>query len=224
MLETHNLITIACRYNRREISAPRRAAGLDDGRFPMIRRRTVLRWLSAIVAVFADTRRFDARAAVGENFKTLTPRQARVVAAIAERIWPGAESAGAVTYIDRALADAYRREARRYRIVLAQLDSAARQRFGRPFVAANGEEQDALLRDLESGHLSQLAGSQGTALFDLLRKHVMEGVLSDPIYGGNRDFAGWKAVGYPGPAREHSAEEQASMQPSNRSYHSIRDL
>lgn len=190
----------------------------------MIGRRAVLQWLSAVAAVFADARRFDARAAVGERFKTLTPHQARVVAAIAERIWPGAESAGAVTYIDRALAQAYRREARRYRLVLAQLDIAARQRFGGPFVAASGAEQDALLRDLESGHLSQIAGSHGTALFDLLRKHVMEGVLSDPIYGGNRDFAGWKAVGYPGPSRDHGAEEQTSTQASNQPFRSIKDL
>jgi len=190
----------------------------------MIGRRAVLRWLSAIAALFADTRRFDARAAVGERFKTLTPHQARAVAAIAERIWPGAESAGTVTYIDRALAHAYRREVRRYRVVLTRLDRAAQQRFGVAFVAASGEEQDALLRDLESGHLPELAGPQGTALFDLLRRHVMEGVLSDPIYGGNRDFAGWKAVGYPGPSREHSAEEQTSLQPSSQPFRSIRDL
>ena len=190
----------------------------------MIGRRVVLQWLSAIAALFADARRFDARAAVGEKFKTLTPHQARVVAAVAERIWPGAESAGAVIYIDRALGQAYRRDAPRYRIALAQLDLAARQRFGVAFVAASGDEQDALLRDLESGHLPQLAGSRGTALFDLLRKHVMEGVLSDPIYGGNRDFAGWKTVGYPGPSREHSAEEQTSLQPSSQPFRSIKDL
>jgi gluconate 2-dehydrogenase gamma chain len=26
----------------------------------------------------------------------------------------------------------------------------------------------------------------------------MEGFFADPIYGGNRDKAGWKMVGYPG--------------------------
>ena len=26
----------------------------------------------------------------------------------------------------------------------------------------------------------------------------MEGMFSDPIYGGNRDKAGWKLLGYPG--------------------------
>ena len=26
----------------------------------------------------------------------------------------------------------------------------------------------------------------------------MEGMFADPIYGGNRDFAGWRLVGFPG--------------------------
>ena len=26
----------------------------------------------------------------------------------------------------------------------------------------------------------------------------MEGYFADPIYGGNRDMAGWKLVGFPG--------------------------
>jgi gluconate 2-dehydrogenase gamma chain len=27
---------------------------------------------------------------------------------------------------------------------------------------------------------------------------VMEGMFADPIYGGNRDKAGWKMLGFPG--------------------------
>jgi hypothetical protein len=26
----------------------------------------------------------------------------------------------------------------------------------------------------------------------------MEGMFADPIYGGNKDFAGWRLVGFPG--------------------------
>jgi gluconate 2-dehydrogenase gamma chain len=29
--------------------------------------------------------------------------------------------------------------------------------------------------------------------------NTRNGFLSDPIYGGNRDFAGWKLLGFPGP-------------------------
>jgi gluconate 2-dehydrogenase gamma chain len=31
----------------------------------------------------------------------------------------------------------------------------------------------------------------------------MEGLFSDPIYGGNRDKAGWKMVGFPGAIAVH---------------------
>ena len=32
---------------------------------------------------------------------------------------------------------------------------------------------------------------------------VMEGMFSDPIYGGNRDKAGWKLIGFPGVIAVH---------------------
>ena len=32
---------------------------------------------------------------------------------------------------------------------------------------------------------------------------VMEGMFSDPIYGGNRDKAGWKMIGFPGVIAVH---------------------
>jgi gluconate 2-dehydrogenase gamma chain len=38
-------------------------------------------------------------------------------------------------------------------------------------------------------------------LFSTLQDDANEGFLADPIYGGNRDFAGWKLVGYPGAQR-----------------------
>jgi gluconate 2-dehydrogenase gamma chain len=28
--------------------------------------------------------------------------------------------------------------------------------------------------------------------------NAMEGFFADPIYGGNRDMAGWKLIGFPG--------------------------
>ena len=34
--------------------------------------------------------------------------------------------------------------------------------------------------------------------FEAVLQSAMEGFFSDPIYGGNRDMAGWKMVGYPG--------------------------
>jgi gluconate 2-dehydrogenase gamma chain len=31
-----------------------------------------------------------------------------------------------------------------------------------------------------------------------LLQNVREGLFSDPIYGGNRNMAGWKLIGFPG--------------------------
>ena len=36
--------------------------------------------------------------------------------------------------------------------------------------------------------------------FKMVLEDVYEGMFSDPVYGGNRDLAGWKLVGYPGSA------------------------
>jgi gluconate 2-dehydrogenase gamma chain len=33
----------------------------------------------------------------------------------------------------------------------------------------------------------------------MLWQNTGEGFFADPMYGGNRDFAGWKLVGFPGP-------------------------
>jgi hypothetical protein len=165
-----------------------------------------------------------ASAAAVEEFTTLTRDQAMSVTAIAERIWPGAERAGAPTYIDRALAGAYAPQIAGYHTVLAQLDAVAQSRFGSVFAKASGEEQDALLGELEANRLEDLPAPRGKDLFDMLRDHVMEGVLCDPVHGGNRDFAGWKDVGYPGPYRLYTSDEQTSTQPLNLPYQGIEDL
>ena len=33
---------------------------------------------------------------------------------------------------------------------------------------------------------------------------VMEGMFSDPIYGGNRNKAGWRMIGFPGVVAVHA--------------------
>ena len=35
----------------------------------------------------------------------------------------------------------------------------------------------------------------------------MEGMFADPIYGGNKDFAGWKLVGFPGAQRLYTTAD-----------------
>ncbi|HEX2863394.1 MAG TPA: gluconate 2-dehydrogenase subunit 3 family protein, partial [Deinococcales bacterium] len=61
--------------------------------------------------------------------------------------------------------------------------------------------------------------------FDMLRQDVIEGVFCDPVYGGNRNLAGWKLVGYPGAQRGYTARElQTENAYSRRKPQSIADL
>jgi gluconate 2-dehydrogenase gamma chain len=137
----------------------------------------------------------------GERLQALTARQARFVDAIAARILPttdtpGAVEAGAVFYIDRALAGPYLHLISRYARGLRALNRYAKRRFGAPFEKLSGEQQDSALGDLESGKITELRN--GAEFFDLLRAHVLEGVFGEPSYGGNKEMIGWKLVGFPG--------------------------
>jgi gluconate 2-dehydrogenase gamma chain len=59
------------------------------------------------------------------------------------------------------------------------------------------EEQEKLLAGMEKGELS-LPNFSSKMLFQAIYANTMEGFFADPIYGGNRDTAGWKLVGFPG--------------------------
>src|SRR5918998_973334 len=71
-----------------------------------------------------------------EPLLALTSREASSAAAVFERMFPsddggpGARQIGVVTYLDRALAGAYREYIPVYRVGLALLDRVSRDRFG----------------------------------------------------------------------------------------------
>jgi hypothetical protein len=97
------------------------------------------------------------------------------------------------------------------------------------------DQLDALLGELEDQGedddvLGEMPGRQielglgPDSSFEMIRTHVLEGVFSDPIHGGNRDFAGWRAVNYPGAHYVYSAEEQQVFEPLAKPYQSVADL
>lgn len=95
-----------------------------------------------------------------------------------------------------------------YREAIAAIDAHCRQQFaGKSLKELTSEQQDAVLSALEKGDVKleklaggslQIAGAAGGAFFDVLLQNTIEGFFSDPIYGGNRDMAGWKLIGFPG--------------------------
>jgi gluconate 2-dehydrogenase gamma chain len=57
--------------------------------------------------------------------------------------------------------------------------------LGEDFVTADAEEQDARL-------------DRDPAFKSLLYEHACEGMYGDPVYGGNRDRAGWRFIAFDG--------------------------
>jgi gluconate 2-dehydrogenase gamma chain len=157
-----------------------------------------------------------------------TGDEARAVEALADRIippdpeTPGGKDSGCAVFLDRQLAGPYGRRdglyvrppflkgtrsqgnqsekgpAQDYREGLAALDKACRaQSGGKPFNELPDADKDRVLGGLESGAF-KLDGVDGKAFFEQLVKDVQMGFFADPIYGGNRDMAAWKMIGYPG--------------------------
>jgi gluconate 2-dehydrogenase gamma chain len=95
------------------------------------------------------------------------------------------------------------------------LDALAQNLFQANFIALNERQQDDTLTAFDrSGSQSASAGGvpgEGPALqqaltetelefLPLLVMHTRQGFYADPIYGGNKDRAGWRTIGFPGPA------------------------
>jgi len=126
------------------------------------------------------------------------------IAAFTERLMPsapgksGAREADVLNYIDLALAGAYGELQEFYRHGLAQLDAQCRGTYKESFVHLTPEQQDEVIASLEEGKAIGFSWPTAKEFFNTLRVHTMEGMFADPLYGGNKDFAGWRLVGFPG--------------------------
>jgi gluconate 2-dehydrogenase gamma chain len=157
-----------------------------------------------------------------------TGPEGRAIEAIADRIippdpqTPGGRDAGCAVFLDRQLAGPYGHNeghynrppfrkglkqqgpqsekdiAQKYRMALAALDRACAAKYsGKAFADLADGDKDNVLKALESGDLT-LEGAEGKDFMAQVVKDVQTGFFADPIYGGNRDMAAWKMIGYPG--------------------------
>lgn len=115
---------------------------------------------------------------------------------------PGANEMGVFVYIDRALAGRYAAQLSLYQDGLAALDTAA---GAGGFAGLAADAQDEMLTNAEGGTLD----GAPAGFFATLIAHTREGMFSDPMYGGNVNFAGWDLIGYPGVKLVWTAEDQA---------------
>ena len=153
-----------------------------------------------------------------EALETLTAAESDILEAMVARIvptdsnGPGAAEARAAHYIDRALTGPIASSKAAYVSGLAALDAYAQSSKGAPFTKLNARDQDVVLTDLEKNVAKDFRPS-ASAFFDMVRNHTMQGMFSDPYYGGNANFIGWDLIGYPGIRMVVSAEDQSMSKP-----------
>jgi hypothetical protein len=166
---------------------------------PVLSRRTLL--LAATTALgltMADVRAVEAALASIRSggplpgSGALRPDLAEDLAAIAERIFPaddspGAREAGVPAFLDRALGTFFVSAKPMVESGLEDLNRRTRERWhsGGQFATLAPDQQDELLRTIET-----------TPFFQWVRTATLCGMFADPAWGGNRDKAGWKLLGF----------------------------
>jgi gluconate 2-dehydrogenase gamma chain len=139
----------------------------------------------------------------------------------ADELSPSGSDCGVVVFIDRQLAGAWGSGAKLYRggpfrkgkpeqgyqlqltpreffaAGMVATNEWTRTKYGKDFDRLSPNEREATLKELDAGK-AELNGFDGKQFFEALLTITMEGFFADPIYGGNRNKAGWRMVGYPG--------------------------
>jgi gluconate 2-dehydrogenase gamma chain len=138
----------------------------------------------------------------------------------ADELGPGALAAAVPNYLDKQLGGAWGAGERLYRSG-PWASGSATQGYQLPFTPAelfhtslraiirdlgehktpfhemSADNKDAYLKSLETG-AHDLDGVPSSVFFDALLQMTVEGFFSDPVYGGNRDMAAWRMIGFPG--------------------------
>jgi gluconate 2-dehydrogenase gamma chain len=167
-------------------------------------------WLATQWPALVSAAEHARQSAKAENPKleVLTAEQAREVDALTSRLIPtdevaGAREAGVVYFIDRALRTFASDSVPDYQKGLAEVQARTAKLFPgvARFSAAAPDQQDKIIGDMfaemEKANTGPRLNPVGhkAPFIETLRMHTIVGYLVDPEGGGNRDFAGWKAIG-----------------------------
>jgi gluconate 2-dehydrogenase gamma chain len=186
-------------------------------------------------------------AAEPAGYAFLNPDEAAFVEALvdhmvpADEISPKGTDLGVNIYIDRALAGAWGKgdrlymqgpwkpgtasqgyqlpltPAQLYRAGVAATNAHCRKAYGKPFDRIAGAQREEVLVGLSTGKITFDDGLPVRVFWSTLYQTVVEGIYSDPIYGGNRNKAGWAIIGFPGIIavhRDHVAQYRGKPFPS----------
>jgi gluconate 2-dehydrogenase gamma chain len=160
---------------------------------------------------------------------TLSTEQNAVLNAFVDRLiptdatGPGALESGVATFITQSLqgglSGGLTKLGGLYTANLTAVDAYAQKAYGNTFPSLSPSVQDQVLTDIESGKATGFTPDSPT-FFATIREDTLEGMFSDPAYGGNKNFAGWKLVGYPGVKMPLPASDQqigVKVKPANMS-------
>jgi gluconate 2-dehydrogenase gamma chain len=143
--------------------------------------------------------RHATQAATPLKFEFFTPEQAAEVEAIAAQIIPtdespGARESGVIYFIDRALATFDREKRDLYLKGLQELQQQCSKTFapGKRLSQLEPAQQIEIFKSIEKSDF-----------FEAVRVHTITGFFASDEYGGNKDQAGWKLIGF---EDEHSFE------------------
>ena len=145
----------------------------------------------------------------------------------ADQLSPKGTELGINIYIDRALAGGWGKgerlymqgpwklgvpsqgyqlpltPAQLYRAGIEATNAHCRKAYGKTFDRLDEQQREEVLLGLSAGKMSFDSGLPVRVFWATVYQTVMEGMFSDPIYGGNRDKAGWKLIGFPGAIAVH---------------------
>jgi gluconate 2-dehydrogenase gamma chain len=161
---------------------------------------------------------------------------------------PGALEAGVATFIDRQMAGAYGRGYRMYlagpfgdgtpqqgwqlamtpaeliRAGIADVDAYSLRQHKKNFAFLSPADRAAVLTQVDAGK-ADLKTVPPAFFFNQLLILLNEGYFGDPLYGGNRDKAVWKMIGFPGADAMYVDKiEEYRNKPYNVEPQSIQDL
>ena len=90
-----------------------------------------------------------------------------------------------------------------YRAGIEATNAHCRRTYGKRFDQLAEAQRQEVLIGLSTGKISFESGLPVRVFWTTVYQTVMEGMFSDPIYGGNRNKAGWRLIGFPGAIAVH---------------------
>ncbi len=114
---------------------------------------------------------------------------------------PGANDFNAIGYLKTMLNVAAADKDEREFIIkgVSWLDGMANSLFGKPFIRLNNNNREQVLQKISKS-------KSGESWLSTLLNYIFEALLTDPVYGGNTEQAGWKwlehQAGFPRPTKD----------------------